>query len=145
MCFYFIVFRHCQFAYHNIILGMVNFLMSVTLAIGSIIASKEIFEHLISNVLRNPLSFFDITPNGRILNRLGKDIDTIDNVLPGILRMWVTCFFSVWNDYNAYFVYGDYLPRVCEANIKFFNFYNIFSNISRLKFCFTFYSLIWSV
>ncbi|XP_058792373.1 multidrug resistance-associated protein 1 isoform X4 [Phymastichus coffea] len=75
--------------------GLANLLTSLALAIGSVIASKVIFENVIRNILRNPMSFFDTTPNGRILNRLGKDVDTVDNILPAILRMWMTCCFSV--------------------------------------------------
>ncbi|XP_031785293.1 multidrug resistance-associated protein 1 isoform X11 [Nasonia vitripennis] len=75
--------------------GLTNFVVSLTVALGSVIASKGIFEKLITHVLRSTMSFFDTTPSGRILNRLGKDVDTVDNVLPMILRQWITCFFSV--------------------------------------------------
>lgn len=52
------------------------------------IASKKIFERLINRVFSNPVSFFDTTPHGRILNRIGKDIDSIDNDLPYFLLEW---------------------------------------------------------
>ncbi|XP_018048305.1 PREDICTED: multidrug resistance-associated protein 1 isoform X2 [Atta colombica] len=75
--------------------GVTVFAMAIFLAKGTIIASKRIFEGTLQHVLHNPMSFFDRTPTGRILSRLGKDIDVIDNILPVYLRSWITCLFSV--------------------------------------------------
>lgn len=65
------------------------------LALGSVKASIIIFQHVLIHVLRGPVSFFDQTPTGRLLNRFGKDTDIVDNVLPMILRTLIICFFSV--------------------------------------------------
>ncbi|SCZ89011.1 BZ3500_MvSof-1268-A1-R1_Chr1-1g00891 [Microbotryum saponariae] len=43
-----------------------------------IIASRIIYETLVIRILRAPIRFFDSTPQGRILNRLSKDVETID-------------------------------------------------------------------
>ncbi|KAG8328043.1 Canalicular multispecific organic anion transporter 1 [Homalodisca vitripennis] len=55
---------------------------AVTLAFGTILASKHLHDSMLSNILQCPMSFFDTTPTGRIVNRFGKDIDAIDNTLP---------------------------------------------------------------
>lgn len=72
-------------------------LASLTTFVGTVSAAKTLHQHILYNVMRTPVSFFDITPAGRILNRFTKDVDTLDNVLPMTLRGWANCFFSVRN------------------------------------------------
>nr|XP_050024147.1 multidrug resistance-associated protein 1-like [Dermacentor andersoni] len=45
-------------------------------------ASTRLHGLMLSGVMRAPLSFFDATPSGRILNRFGKDVDQLDVQLP---------------------------------------------------------------
>jgi len=58
-------------------------------------AANEMHTVLLSAVFRLPMTFFDITPLGRILNRFSKDVDTCDNVLPHVLRMFIAMTFGV--------------------------------------------------
>ncbi|PNF24808.1 hypothetical protein B7P43_G15136 [Cryptotermes secundus] len=68
---------------------------SMYLALGTLLAATYLHSQMLSHVLTNPLSFFDTTPTGRILNRFSKDIDTLDNTIPHNIRAWLTCLFSV--------------------------------------------------
>ncbi|KAK0397409.1 hypothetical protein QR680_002116 [Steinernema hermaphroditum] len=58
---------------------------SVTMALGMLRASRTLHEGILINVLRSPMSFFDVTPIGRILNRFGKDIDVMDSRIPQVV------------------------------------------------------------
>ena len=68
---------------------------SFALALGGIFASRLIHNRLLVNILRLPMSFFDTTPSGRILNRFSKDIYTIDETIPRSIRSFIMTFFSV--------------------------------------------------
>jgi ATP-binding cassette subfamily C (CFTR/MRP) protein 1 len=48
-------------------------------------------ENLLSRVMKMPMSFFDTTPSGRIINRFSRDTETIDIVLPGIVVQFLGC------------------------------------------------------
>ncbi|XP_072760188.1 multidrug resistance-associated protein 1 isoform X7 [Anoplolepis gracilipes] len=70
-------------------------LSQTALVFGCLQSSKLLHSELLFSIMRSPLGFFDTTPSGRILNRFGKDIDIIDNILPPVLRAWLFCLAAV--------------------------------------------------
>ncbi|XP_049277103.1 multidrug resistance-associated protein 1 isoform X3 [Anopheles funestus] len=74
---------------------LANFIASLTFALGALYAAKEMHELLLRYVLRWPMSLFDTTPLGRVLNRFSKDVDTVDNTLPQLIRSFLAQVFAV--------------------------------------------------
>nr|QUF59457.1 ATP-binding cassette transporter Abcc10 [Brachionus angularis] len=64
-------------------------------AYSGITAGKYIHEVLIENLIKASLRFFDLTPKGRILNRLSSDMYAIDDSLPFILNIFLACLFGL--------------------------------------------------
>ncbi|EJU00125.1 ABC transporter [Dacryopinax primogenitus] len=64
------------------------FLNGTVFAMLTFYASQALHRDAIDRVMHAPMSFFDTTPLGRIMNRFSKDIDTIDNLLGDALRMF---------------------------------------------------------
>ncbi|KAI9987884.1 hypothetical protein PInf_024139 [Phytophthora infestans] len=69
----------------NLVLGVVLYVRVILLYFGCLRASKLLFGGLLTRILRAPTSFFDTTPLGRIVNRLSKDIYTLDETIANSL------------------------------------------------------------
>ncbi|KAF5391763.1 hypothetical protein D9757_001642 [Collybiopsis confluens] len=71
-------------------IGGLNALVSILSAAvqytGALRASRILFKQLLETVVRATFRFHDTTPVGRLLNRFGKDIETIDSSLAGSLQ-----------------------------------------------------------
>lgn len=75
--------------------SLVVCIASIILTFGMVRASKRLHADLLANIMKSPMAFFDVTPIGRMLNRLGKDIEAIDRTLPDVIRHMVMTIFSV--------------------------------------------------
>ncbi|KAF9911176.1 hypothetical protein BX616_010647 [Lobosporangium transversale] len=84
-----------MWTYINIYLGagvvqlLIVMVGSIILVAAVIKASKILHDKAFIRVLHVPLSFFDTTPLGRILNRFSKDISTIDSSLMGVINSYL--------------------------------------------------------
>ncbi|XP_062567586.1 multidrug resistance-associated protein 1-like [Saccostrea cucullata] len=71
------------------LIGMVKTIFDVlgqlSITYIAITSARKFHQNALSSVMRAPLSFFDTTPIGRIINRFSKDMETLDWSLP-----WVT-------------------------------------------------------
>ncbi|NXT66261.1 MRP1 protein, partial [Chaetops frenatus] len=75
--------------------GIAVFGYSMVVSIGGILASRHLHLNLLHNVLRSPMSFFERTPSGNLVNRFSKEIDTIDSTIPPIIKMFMGSTFNV--------------------------------------------------
>lgn len=71
------------------------------LSVVTLSAAGTIHANALACVLRYPLSFFDVTPSGRTVNRFSKDVDALDNTLPQNVRSWIYCFQFVLGTFFA--------------------------------------------
>lgn len=83
------------YALINMASALANFFRMVFLMIIGLRASKVLFHELLVVVMKAPMSFFDTTPVGRIVNRFSKDIYTTDEQLMSTLRTYLMTLFSV--------------------------------------------------
>jgi ABC-type multidrug transport system fused ATPase/permease subunit len=66
-----------------------------TIAVGCFKASLLFHDRMLENVVRAPISFFDTTPTGRILNRFSSDQYVVDNDLRQNISMLMMCVLRV--------------------------------------------------
>lgn len=76
-------------------LGVTVFAYSMAVSIGGIFASRRLHLDLLHNVLRSPMSFFERTPSGNLVNRFSKELDTVDSMIPQVIKMFMGSLFNV--------------------------------------------------
>ncbi|XP_054717541.1 multidrug resistance-associated protein 1-like [Uloborus diversus] len=62
---------------------------SISMNLAALRAAKYLHDGMLARVMRAPMSFFDTTPLGRVLNRFSKDIDTADVTIGFNIRMFI--------------------------------------------------------
>ncbi|KAM6155276.1 multidrug resistance-associated protein 1 isoform 2-T2 [Rhynchocyon petersi] len=75
--------------------GVSVFGYSMAVSIGGIFASRRLHLDLLHNVLRSPMSFFERTPSGNLVNRFSKELDTVDSMIPQVIKMFMGSLFNV--------------------------------------------------
>ncbi|KAK0153225.1 Multidrug resistance-associated protein 1 [Merluccius polli] len=75
--------------------GIAVLCYSIVVSIGGILASQYLHQSMLHDVLRSPISFFERTPSGSLVNRFSKEMDTIDSVIPSIIKMFMGSMFNV--------------------------------------------------
>ena len=79
----------------GVALTITFFTSGAAVALITYFASKSLHHKAITTTMHAPMSFFETTPLGRIMNRFAKDIDTIDNTVSDSLRMFLMTLSSI--------------------------------------------------
>ncbi|XP_060028892.1 multidrug resistance-associated protein 1 isoform X2 [Erinaceus europaeus] len=79
----------------GILQGIAVFGYSMAVSIGGIFASRRLHLDLLHNVLCSPMSFFERTPSGNLVNRFSKELDTVDSMIPQVIKMFMGSLFNV--------------------------------------------------
>lgn len=66
---------------------------------GSISASRQIHEKLITSILGTTLRWLDVTPVGRIISRFTLDIRAVDGPVSGMLSDFRQSYSSTFHEY----------------------------------------------
>jgi ABC-type multidrug transport system fused ATPase/permease subunit len=89
--------------------------MQLLLKLASYAAGRKLHWMILIGVLHAPMSFFDTTPMGRIINRFAKDIESVDGALPYIFSLGLTTLITVITTltiliYASWFAIFEFIP-----------------------------------
>uniref|UniRef100_A0A9L0SLR3 Multidrug resistance-associated protein 1 n=1 Tax=Equus caballus TaxID=9796 RepID=A0A9L0SLR3_HORSE len=73
----------------GILQGLSVFGYSMAVSLGGVLASRRLHVDLLHHVLRSPMSFFERTPSGNLVNRFSKELDTVDSMIPQVIKMFM--------------------------------------------------------
>ncbi|XP_040353872.1 ATP-binding cassette sub-family C member 12 isoform X2 [Herpailurus yagouaroundi] len=74
---------------------MFSIIKGFTFTKTTLMASCSLHDRVFDKILESPMSFFDTTPTGRLMNRFSKDMDELDVRLPFHAENFLQQFFMV--------------------------------------------------
>uniref|UniRef100_A0A4W3JQM5 ATP-binding cassette sub-family C member 5 n=1 Tax=Callorhinchus milii TaxID=7868 RepID=A0A4W3JQM5_CALMI len=104
--FAFSITNNPQMGFYQLIYGMflvvlviLSFIRGFTFTKYTLKASSTLHDKVFHTILRSPMSFFDTTPVGRIINRFSRDMNEVDVWLPfqaeNFLQQLLTVLFTI--------------------------------------------------
>ncbi|XP_077869660.1 ATP-binding cassette sub-family C member 5-like [Saccoglossus kowalevskii] len=95
-------------------------------------ASTNLHNKVFNVVFRSPMTFFDTTPSGRILNRFSKDLDEVDVQLPTTIEVMLYYSSSIFFTFlSISLVFRWYLLAFIPFSIFFIVSYSYFRHAMR--------------
>ncbi|KAJ6184684.1 ABC transporter family protein [Penicillium mononematosum] len=104
----------------GVLQAFLMFAFALVLSVLGTNASKVMFRRAMTRVLRAPMSFFDTTPLGRIINRFSRDVDVMDNILSDAMRMYL---FTIGGASAIFILIIAYYYYFAIAIVPFYVFY----------------------
>ena len=121
--------QYLEFYAMLLMLGVASFVVrSLAGAAHRLSAAYIIHRDILNNILRAPVSFFDITPIGRILNRFSSDMATVDFEIGATIIQYLNCVVSVAASVTAISVStkGIFLILLIPLMFLFYTWKNYF-------------------
>ncbi|CAF4950125.1 unnamed protein product, partial [Rotaria sp. Silwood1] len=84
---------YCGIALVLLILSLIRIIIIKLICLNS---GRTLHNKMFQRLIRCPISFFDLNPIGRILNRFTKDIAIVDEYLPWTFFDFLECLFQVF-------------------------------------------------
>jgi ABC-type multidrug transport system fused ATPase/permease subunit len=101
-------------------------------------AAKSIFKEAIGRVAHATFRYYDVTPVGRLMNRLTSDMNTIDGDLSSMFTIfawliigWVSCVIVILSSTPAFLAFG--LVLCCGFVYNFYRFLPTSQSLRRLE------------
>nr|XP_057941813.1 ATP-binding cassette sub-family C member 4-like isoform X2 [Doryrhamphus excisus] len=101
---------------------LLGYTRSLVIFHGLVRSTQTLHNRMFNAVLRTPVSFFDLNPIGRILNRFSKDIGQMDSMLP---LTFVDFYQLFWQNVGVLAVAASIIPHLlmCMAPLLFIFLY----------------------
>lgn len=103
-------------------------------------AAKSIFKEAIGRVAHATFRYYDVTPVGRLMNRLTSDMNTVDGDLGNMFTIfawssigWLSCVIVIMSSTPAFLVFG--LALCCGFFYVFYQFLPTSQSLRRLEVC----------
>ncbi|NXT85057.1 MRP6 protein, partial [Zapornia atra] len=113
------------FAALGVVQALVRFACTAAVLLGGVLASHELFLQLLRNVARSPMTFFEQTHIGNLLNRFSREMDAIDSVIPDKLKSLLGFFFNLL---EIYLVIVVATPKAVMALVPLTALYAVFQH-----------------
>lgn len=110
--------------------GLAMFSAHLLLIFGCLLAASRLLKSLLTTVLHAPLTFFDSTPLGRVLNRFSHDIEVLDRIIIEKLDWILQCIFEI---IGTIFVISYATPWFVAAALPLMTVYMAFQVSSGLS------------
>lgn len=111
---------------------LIGFIRSIAWANYAARSGMRVFNYLLNNIIKKPMSYFDTTPIGQILTLMGKDTDILDQNIP----MFSIGVFTLGYQFLSIIVLSSIsniilLPIIIIVFVVVFYMVNLFLNFQR--------------
>ncbi|TEB25163.1 P-loop containing nucleoside triphosphate hydrolase protein [Coprinellus micaceus] len=125
-------FYQAMYAMFGLLQASATFCLSTVVDSISSSVSRNIHDEALKNIVHAPMSFFQATSRGAVVNLFGKDMDSVDNQLPSSTRTLCLTVATVLSSVAVIVYFQPYLSIVAAlACIGYYHFYQMCRTTSK--------------